>query len=66
MYLIHFFTYCVLYTHQLLPLKIAEITAKNMLKQQAGLLHKSFISVIKKKHLSVCYIWSVGSYMPYS
>lgn len=49
MYLIHFFTYCVLYTHQLLPLKIAEITAKNMLKQQAGLLHKSFISVIKKK-----------------
>lgn len=50
MYLIHFFTYCVLYTHQLLPLKVSEITAKNMLKQQAGLLHKSFISVIKKKN----------------
>lgn len=60
MYLIHFFTYCVLYTHQLLPLKVSEITAKNMLKQQAGLLHKSFISVIKKKKTPFCLLYMIS------
>lgn len=47
MYLMHFFTYCVLYTHRLPPSKVSEFTASK-LKQQAGLLQKSFISVIKK------------------
>lgn len=46
MHLMHFFTYCVLYTHQLPQSKVSEFTA-NMLKQQPGLLQKSFISVNK-------------------
>lgn len=48
------FTYCLLYTHWLPQSKMSEIIAKNVHKQQAALLEKSFIST-DKKQLSICY-----------
>lgn len=59
--------FCLLYTVHTLAskIKISEIIAKNVLKQQATLLEKSFISMIKKQ-LSICYKWSVGCRISYS
>lgn len=44
---------------------MSEIIAKNVHKQQAALLEKSFIST-DKKQLSICYKWSIGPHVSYS
>lgn len=59
------FVYCLLHTHWLPQSKMSEIIAKNVHKQQAALLEKSFIST-DRKQLSICYKRSVGSHVSYS